>query len=399
MSKRYDAIVVGAGPAGSTAAYRLATAGASVLLLDRARFPRDKPCGGGVTLRAARQLPFRIDPVVEQVVTKAELRLGFRWTAERGRGGPLAYMTQRRRLDHFLVEQATRAGAELRDGIKATAVGADGKGATVTAGGESLQAAVVIGADGVNGVAARTLRLGGNRTVGVALEGNLPNENADVERYRGRFVLELGTIPGGYGWVFPKGDHVNVGVGGWDSEGPRLREHLAALCREHGIRPDDLEEIRGYRLPCRSHDSALARGRSLIVGDAAGLVDPLTGDGMFEAFLSARYAAEAVQAVLAGDEPTLEPYGVRLTRHLAPLLWASWSLKAALDRFPRTTFALTKSRVVWPVVEKLVTGDLVDVRKAAGIARPPLKALSLLARAAGDPGHSYRPTAEAPQQV
>ena len=399
MSKRYDTIVVGAGPAGSTAAYRLATAGASVLLLDRARFPRDKPCGGGVTLRAARQLPFPIDPVVEQVVTTAELRLGFRRTAERGRGGPLAYMTQRRRLDHFLVEKATAAGAELRDGVKATGVEADAKGATVTAGGEPLRAGAVIGADGVNGVAARALRLGGNRTVGVALEGNVPNERVDAERYRGRFVLELGTIPGGYGWIFPKGGHVNVGVGGWDSEGPHLRQHLASLCREHGIRADDLEEIRGYRLPCRSHDSPLARGRALVVGDAAGLVDPLTGDGMFEAFLSARYAAEAVCSLLTGDEATLEPYAVRLTRHLAPLLWASWSLKAALDRFPRTTFALTKSRVVWPVVEKLVTGDLVDVRKAAAIARPPLKALSLLARAAGDPGHAYRPTAEAPQQV
>ena len=101
-------------------------------------------------------------------------------------------------------------------------------------------------------------------------------------------------MPGGYGWIFPKGDHVNVGVGGWEAEGPRLREHLVALCRAHGVALDDLEEIRGYRLPCREPDSTLARGRALIVGDAAGLVDPLTGDGMYEAFLSGRFAAEAV---------------------------------------------------------------------------------------------------------
>ncbi|MDQ4018754.1 MAG: geranylgeranyl reductase family protein, partial [Actinomycetota bacterium] len=391
--KRYDTIVVGAGPAGSTTAYRLAREGASVLLLDRAVFPRDKPCGGGVTMRAAKQLPFSIDPVVEHVVTTAELRLGHRRTADRGRGGVLAYMTQRRRLDHLLAETAAAAGAEFRDGVKVTAVETDPAGAKVTVAGERVRADAVVGADGVNGATARALRLGGNRTVGVALEGNLGNEKLPPDRFRGRFLIDLGTIPGGYGWIFPKGDHVNVGVGGWESEGPRLREHLATLCEAHGIRVGDLDELRGFRLPCRAHDSTLAHGRGLVVGDAAGLVDPLTGDGMFEAFLSGRFAAEAVVKLLSGEEETLEPYGTRVTRHLAPLLWASWSLKAALDRFPRTTYAITKSRLVWPVVEKLVTGDLVDVRRAAGIARPPLKALALLARVAGDPGRAYRPTA------
>lgn len=388
--RRYDAIVVGAGPAGSTAAYRLASAGASVLLLDRARFPRDKPCGGGVTARAARELPFAIDPVVEHVVTTAELRLRFGKTAERGSGGPLCYMTQRRHLDQFLAETAAGAGAEFRDGAKVTAVETNGSGATVVADGERLAARAVLGADGVNGVTARFLRLGGNKTVGVALEGNLPYRRVDAARYDGRFVLELDTVPGGYGWVFPKRDHANFGVGGWESEAPRLRQHLEVLCEQHGVRARDLEDVRGYRLPCRAADSCLARGTGLVLGDAAGLVDPLTGDGMFEAFLSARFASEAVGRLLAGSEATVEPYGARLTRHLAVHLWASWSLKAALDRFPRTTFALAKSRPVWTVVEKLVKGEMADVRGARRLARPPLKALALLARAAGDPGAAFR---------
>src|SRR6187551_2029320 len=107
--KRYDAIVVGAGPAGSTAAYRLAAAGASVMLLDRAEFPRDKPCGGGVTGRAARLLPFSIEPVVEHVVTAVDLRLRYGKTLPRGDAEPLVYMTQRKRLDHFLVQHAVEA--------------------------------------------------------------------------------------------------------------------------------------------------------------------------------------------------------------------------------------------------------------------------------------------------
>jgi geranylgeranyl reductase family protein len=387
----YDAIVVGAGPAGSACAHRLAGAGASVLMLDRARFPRDKPCGGGVTGRAARLLPFPLDPVIEDVVTIAELGLGYDGRrCERGSGEPLAYMTQRIRLDAHLAEHAVAAGAAFRDGTKVERVEADDESVTVAAGGERLRAQTLVGADGVNGITARALDLGGNQAVGVALEGNVPYSKLDRGRYGGRIVLELGVVPGGYGWVFPKGDHANVGIGGWEEEGPKLRAHLARMCAAHGICADDLEALRGYRLPLRSPRSTVARGRALVVGDAAGLVDPLSGDGMYEAFLSGQLAAEAVEDVLGGRETTLEPYGPRLGRQLAVHLWASWGIKVALDRFPRTTFAITKTRPVWNVIEKLVRGEMADVSGARGLARAPLKLLALLARAAGDPGRVYR---------
>jgi len=88
----FDVAVVGAGPAGSVAAYRLASAGVSVLLVDKASFPRDKPCGGGVTGRAARVLPFSIDPVVEDVTDRLECRLRYGRPHVRHARGPLAYM-------------------------------------------------------------------------------------------------------------------------------------------------------------------------------------------------------------------------------------------------------------------------------------------------------------------
>ncbi|HEX3254597.1 MAG TPA: geranylgeranyl reductase family protein [Gaiellaceae bacterium] len=384
--KRYDAIVVGAGPAGSTAAYRLAKAGAAVLLLDRARFPRDKPCGGGVTGRAARLLPFSIEPVVEHVVAAVDLRLRYGKTLARGNTEPLVYMTQRKRLDHFLVQQAVEAGADFRDGTKVGAVAVRESGASV----EGFEAQTVIAADGVNGITARALGLGGNRVVGVALEGNLPYAKMDPRPFDGRLALELGVVPGGYGWVFPKGDHANFGVGGWEAEGPRLREHLRRLCEAHGVSSDDLEELRGYRLPLREPRSTLARGRGLVVGDAAGLIDPVSGDGMFEGFLSSQYAAEAVLDLLAGRAESLDPYGPRLASRLATHLWASWGVKVALDRFPRATFGLASTKIVWSAVERLVRGEVADVGGIRGLARPPLKAIALLARAAGDAGRAYR---------
>ena len=218
--------IVGAGPAGSTTAYRLARAGARVVLLDRARFPRDKPCGGGVTYRALRELPVDVDPVVEDVVDVMELRLNYRSRFER-RGRPIVAMTQRRRLDAHLTEQAAAAGAVFRDGVKVSRVEVDDDGATISAGRDRIRSQVVVGADGANGPTARAAGCAADYAYGVALEANVPYEAIDASRYRSRAVVELGEIPGGYGWVFPKGDHVNVGVGGWQSEGPRLREHLS----------------------------------------------------------------------------------------------------------------------------------------------------------------------------
>ena len=133
-------MVVGAGPAGSATAIRLARAGARVLLADRARFPRDKPCGGGLTYRAVRQLPVSVDPVVEDVVDRFELGLRYGKRFERGGEGPLVLMTQRKRLDAHLAEQAAAAGADFRDGQRVTALEQETEGAIVRFDGTAARA-------------------------------------------------------------------------------------------------------------------------------------------------------------------------------------------------------------------------------------------------------------------
>jgi geranylgeranyl reductase family protein len=382
----HDAIVVGAGPAGSLTAYHLASAGASVLLLDRARFPRDKPCGGGLTGRAVRLLPFRVDAVVEDVVDRFEFRLRFGDRFVKRGEAPLALMTQRRRLDAYLAERAAEAGAEFRDGVRVTSVAEDGP--WVAADGARLAADVVIGADGVNGVTVREFGLSDGYTYGVALEGNVSYDELRETRYRGRAVLELGIVPGGYGWVFAKGDHVNVGVGGWESQGRSLRGLLRRVCAEHGIDVERLRDLRGYRLPLRRPGDAPVRGRVALVGDAAGLVDPISGDGMYEAFASARLAADAALDVLAGRETTLEPYVSRLGEALEADAAASWAAKLAFDRYPRLTFGLVRLPSVWRFMDRLIRGEIPHVRDADGLARVPLRALQRLGSdRAGPPLH------------
>jgi geranylgeranyl reductase family protein len=323
-----------------------------VLLLDRQRFPRDKPCGGGVTIRAARRLPFPLDPVVEDVVDRVELRLGSR-AYDRVSAKALVLMTQRRRLDAFLADAAVRAGAEFRDGVRVSQVAVDAGGVAV----DGVRADALIGADGANGVVARSLGLCPDPTYGVALEGNLPLAETTPERYRGRIVFDLGTVRSGYGWVFAKYDHVNLGVGGRSSEGPRLRAHLARFCAAHGTSTDRLRDVRGHRLPVARPGVPLARGRALVCGDAAGLVDPLSGDGIYEAFISAEYAADAVADVLAGRAGGLEAYEQRIGARLARTLALSRAARQALDRFPRLMFRFAGLDPVQQALERLARDD------------------------------------------
>jgi geranylgeranyl reductase family protein len=384
LVERFDVLIVGAGPAGSTAAYRLATEGASVLLADKATFPRDKPCGGGLTMRAVRQLPFSVDPVVEDRTMRVRFGLDFTRRIERTVDEPLVLMTQRKRLDAYLVEQAANAGAEFRGGVKVTGLELGDDGVQAHLDGSRVTAAHALLADGANGVSARAVGLDDGHEHGVALEANVPYGVVREDEYRGLLCLELANVPGGYGWVFPKGDHVNVGVGGWEREGPRLREHLARFCREYGIPETSLEDVRGYRLPLVKPGARLAKGRVALLGDAAGLVDPLSGDGIYEAFLSAKLATEAV---LAGD---LEGYDRELRRTLSSQLSAAWGAKVALDRFPRLTYAVVRTPFLWNAVVSLIGGDVPSPSAMRGLRRASMKAVETIARAAGNPGKPYR---------
>jgi geranylgeranyl reductase family protein len=374
--ERVDALVVGAGPAGSAAAIHLARAGARVLLAEKASFPRDKPCGGGLTGRALKAIPVDPSPVVERDVDRFRLRLRYGSSFARRHDEPLIRMTQRLRLDAFLAEEAARAGAELREDARVERLEVDPTGVIARVAGSEVRADVVVGADGANGVVARSAGLGKEIVRGVALEGNIALGSLDEDLAR-TAVIELAVVPGGYGWVFPKGDHANLGVGGWGSEGPVLRDHLARLARAHGVEPAALTDVRGHRLPMRRLGAAPAAGRVLLVGDAAGLVDPLSGDGMYEAFVSARLAADAI---VSGD---LEGYAAALSAALDRHAAASWAAKRAFDRHPRAVFAAARAPGVFRVVAGLLCGDVAHPADARGVARGPLTRVAGLAGGGG----------------
>jgi len=355
---RYDVIVAGAGPAGSTAARECAARGLSVLLLEKAAFPRDKPCGGGVSVRAARLLPFDLSPVVERTA------YGVRFSLRQSRGfvcsssEPLTFITQRAALDTLLADQAVRAGAILRQRTPVRAVERHGTHVVVHAGRETFEGRTLVAADGANGPTARLAGVPIARRLGIALEANVSPRGGLGREWLTLIGLDLGAPRGGYGWMFPRGDHVNIGVGGWVHAALGLRALLDRLIRFYGFDPSTMSGVRGYHLPIRRPDAPLVWGNVLLTGDAAGLLDPLTGEGIHAAICSGRAAASHLAAYLDGAAPDLQGYARELAAELLPDLHVAARLHASIDRAPGAFFAGVRYVPrAWDLMCRILRGD------------------------------------------
>jgi geranylgeranyl reductase family protein len=360
----YDAIVVGAGPAGSTAARLLSQGGASVLLLDKHSFPRDKPCGGGVTLRAASVQDLDLSSVIERTIYGARFSLRLGSSFERRFHQPLTYMTQRCRLDEHLARQAAAAGADFHDeeavrSVEGAGERSRGQVLTVRTDKGIYTCRVLVGADGANGVTARASGLQTRFEEAVALEGNVPFARDIPADWREYVGIDLGGLAGGYGWVFPKAEHLNLGVGAWKYAGFTLRPKLAELSRRYGFEPRALENLRGHHLPVRIHGSPIASGPVALAGDAAGLIDPLSGEGIHMAFASGRFAAEHGLRYLAGESASMAGYERAVDAELQPELDISRRLQELFHFAPPPYLALMRrSEKFWLFFCHLIRGEL-----------------------------------------
>jgi geranylgeranyl reductase family protein len=379
----FDVIVVGAGPAGSTAAREVAASGASVLLLDRDRFPRDKPCGGGVNLRAARLLPFSLDEVTERTIKGIEVSLNLRGRFIRRYSQPLTLMTQRSRLDAYLVERAIAAGAVFRDGVAVRSIENSTTRAAVSDGSDRIEGRLIIGADGANGIVARAAGLNGGRRQAVALEGHYPRSDRMDVVWNDLLAMDLGVIPGGYGWLFPKADHLNIGVGGWQHFAPTLRARLRRIANYFGLRGVEPSYLRGHRLPIRVKDAPLARGRVILAGDAAGLIDPLSGEGIYSAIYSGILSAEHARHFVDGDASDLTAYTKAIDASLGPELLESQRFQDVFHLMPGVYGQMLRhSDRLWETLCRLVRGEdsYLGLRRKLGPLAVLLDGMSTIAR-------------------
>ncbi|MCL6454689.1 MAG: geranylgeranyl reductase family protein [Alicyclobacillus sp.] len=296
----YDVIIVGAGPAGSTAARRLSSQGMSVLLLDKAIFPRYKVCGGGLTGRAASQLDIDISPVVRDAITQMELCCAGRYPHTFVKSDPFIYMVMRDEFDMLLLQAAIEAGVRFQPGTRVNRVTCSEAGVAVETDAALYHSRYIVGADGVNSTVAKQLNLMQAKRKILALEYEMSVDGPTLERFQGKVAVDYGFIDGGYAWVFPKLDHLSVGVGLGTRDGRFLQERLAAYLSREGIVGRFLSE-KGFWLSVGASDTDCVRGRAALIGDAAGLVDPFMGEGIYYALRSANILADTLALGIAAE--------------------------------------------------------------------------------------------------
>jgi len=318
MAKNADVIVVGAGPAGSMLAYHLARAGVKVLLIEKARLPRYKPCGGGLTWRALKNLPADPTPVIASRALGGMLGMGGRiWL--RDEISPFAVaLVMRDQFDSWLAEQAANAGAQLWDQTPVLRVEESAEEVSVETPRTTLRAAYLVGADGVNSIVARNLGLLPKRPTGVALEAELDVAPGLLGEQSAYITFDFGILPHGYGWIFPKADRLSVGVFRAKSGSyPGLRDALWALLAAYpALQQGHISLIQGYRIPLGGGNDSLHTRRALLIGDAANLADPFLGEGISFALQSAGIACQVLLHSLQGGYKDLGAYTHHVDREI-----------------------------------------------------------------------------------
>jgi geranylgeranyl reductase family protein len=316
--KTYDVVVVGAGPAGSTAANVCAKSGLDVLLLDKDVFPRTKPCGGGVsnrTLRLLRAFGVNLpDSLVERKILGFQLVGPDLHPVNIYSNSSLGCTVIRSKFDHFLVQEAVDAGATFLDGHRINNIEQHKNRIVCHTNQGKLRSKLLIGADGVGGRVARALGLRGPlcpELTGIAVEADVPIPKEELEQKIDPNILALYflNIPLGYAWAFPRRAGLSLGLGGVASQlrglPKKLRGFARLYARQTGLQIPPLRKIVGHPLPAIGFKQPLVANRVLLVGDAAGFVDIFTGQGLCYAvesgILAGRTVIKAIQKYAFSD--------------------------------------------------------------------------------------------------
>src|SRR6267143_821035 len=322
--KAYDAVVVGMGPAGATAAYELSRAGLSVLAIEKETHPRYKVCGGGLSARIDRILEDDYKSVVEHTIYGIQFSYRGADPFFLDSSSTIAHMVMRDRFDHFLVENARRVGTEVHEDEPVTSCRQLSDGIEVTTDWGRYLAKVLIGADGANSLVAQQLFPGRRSRRMATLESEIPIGPAPHYPGTGRALIDIGATPAGYAWIFPKQERLSIGVGDLRGGLASPKKIFDRFVRdEKGLAPWKVPQPIGHPLPIFSEHSeanresvGLVSGRALLVGDAGHLVDPLFGEGIYYAIRSGQLAAETILNQVNDRRRSLGDYDVAVRREI-----------------------------------------------------------------------------------
>jgi geranylgeranyl reductase family protein len=358
MTLDADVIVLGAGPAGSAAAFHLAARGRRVIQLEKEAPGRGKPCGGGMAASVQRWFPFDLRPAVDQVIRQVR----FTWcledpvVAELPGDAPF-WIVRRRVLDDFLAHQAADRGVDLRYGRTATSISRQGDRWQVTDGeGHQLEARGLVIADGSSSRFAADQGLGPARpryaaTVSVEVEGT-PSP-PDVAHF------EFGLVHHGFCWAFPRTGGYSIGVGTFIGQQEADAEAvLARMLPSLGLDPGAGERRSGQLRIWDGHHPLHGDG-VVAVGDAASLCDPFLAEGLRPSLRSGCAAASAMDAWLAGDNLALAGYSQTMRKEWGDSMAWGKRIAQVFYRVPRVGYQLGIKRPTAPKrIAQILSGEM-----------------------------------------
>ncbi len=363
----YDCIIVGAGPAGGTAAYHLAQRSRSVLVLEKDALPRYKPCSGGVSPAIAKWFDFDFSPVISKKVNAIRYtwKLGDPVDATLNTPEPM-WMVRRDEFDHFLIKQAQQAGAELKDNTAVTGIEFKGDHWQVNTSEGAIAARYLIAADGANGPMANWLGFKDRDTrLGAVME--IPNATSSAAQF------DFGSVKNGFIWSLPKADGCSAGTAIFRGND---RIDLKAALMDYAAKAKlDTTGVQVHMsaIAFWDGDRPLHTRNAVLAGESASLVDPMTAEGIRPSIFSGVKAAEAIDQALKGNSNALADYTTTIQQEWGSYMAWTQKLAGIFYRVPGIGYKVgVKRPTATDRLGKIMCGEL----RYADVATRALKRLS-----------------------
>lgn len=316
--KKFDVAIIGSGPSGASAALKLAENGISTVIIEKEILPRYKTCGGGFVYRGRRKLPFDISSVVDREFNKIDIyfdKEDLHLTSERK--DPIISMIMRDQFDNLIVEKSKELGVTLLQGHKLENI-TFGEISTLHTSQGDIQTKFIIAADGALGRTAKITGWEETRHLIPALEYEVEVSPEDFDRLSKEVRFDFDAVPNGYGWSFPKKNHLSIGVASTGRTKIDLKKHYRDYLKTLGINSVISEEFHGFQIPVSPRTDGFTRKNVFLIGDAAGFADPITAEGISNAILSGIYAAEAIIDGKLDPKKSEDNYNQKLSEALLP---------------------------------------------------------------------------------
>lgn len=333
MEKNYDVIISGAGPSGSLLGYLLSIKNINTLILEKEQFPRYKVCAGGIQWKAMKLFPYSVEEIIQRKIYGIYFSRKLKDIFHKRYSEPLMYTVDRAGLDDFMARKAISSGCEINFNERIKDFELKENAVKIFTGNKTYFAKILVGADGVNSIIFKKSNTREKVKKIIGYEAEVPSKNLNLNCFNdNNLMLDFGGIRKGYTWIFPKESYLSIGDGGPVQNAAKIKEYLLWFLKNYesvlsrndifknglisskikgGCDKNDIfkkqslpqkprirYDIRAHLIPVRTGNAFLCFDRILTVGDAAGLCDGFTGEGLYNAMFSSHIASDSISDAL-----------------------------------------------------------------------------------------------------